>query len=116
MSKSKPLVTDNPEGNYQNLHNMTGIDANKEVYLRDLNGKGDITLVEYCRKECKEQCNVDIDEGAEEFAEYMDCDCPVSYFYHMAVGHAELRHRLRQYEDTGLSPSDLPNICGGKTC
>ena len=112
MSKLKPLVTENPEGNYQNLHNMTGIDANKEVYLRDFDGKGNLSLVEYCQKECQEKCEFTSDTSAEEFGEEMDCACPIALLYHMAVGHAELRHRLGRYEATGLNPEEIT----GRTC
>ena len=42
----------------------------------------------------------------------MDCACPIALLYHMAVGHAELRHRLGQYEATGLNPEDIT----GRTC
>ena len=98
MKNLKPLVTENPEGNYRNLHNMTGIDANKEVYLRDLGGEGDINLVDYCKHECKVKCDIEQEGTAEDFAENMDCDCPVTLIYHMAVGHAELRNRLGKYE------------------
>ncbi len=107
MNSLKPLVIDNPEGNYQNLHNMTGIDANKEVFLRDLGGEGDISLVDYCKHECKVKCDVDQEGEAIDFAENMECDCPVTLIYHMAIGHAELRNRLGQYESTGLSPEEL---------
>ena len=114
MSKLKPLVTDNPEGNYQNLHNMTGIDENKEVYLRNLDREGNISLVEFCKKECMEKCEIKFENDipVEEFGDYMECDCVISYFYGMAVGHAELRHRLGQYKATGLSPEEIT----GRTC
>jgi hypothetical protein len=115
MSKLKPLVTENPEGDYQWLHNMTVI-KDKEVFLRgfeNLDIKGDVSLVNFCRGQCKEKCDSDMPEvGPEEFGEYMDCDCIVSIFYAMAVGHAELRHRLGQYEATGLSPEEIT----GRTC
>jgi hypothetical protein len=91
---------------------MTGIDENKCVYLRDLNGDGDIDLIQYCRRECKKKCDIEFDANLEYFAENMGCDCPVSYLYHMAVGHAELRHRLGQYESSGLDPEELRK----KTC
>ncbi len=100
----KPLVTDNPEGNYQNLHNMTGIDAKREVFLRDLGGEGDISLVDYCKRECKAKCDIEQEGTAIDFAENMDCECPVALVYCMAVGHAGLRYRLSQYESIGLFP------------
>lgn len=103
----KTLVTENPEGNYQYLHNMTAI-KDKEVYLRDFNGEGDLNLMEFSNRQCKEKCGREpIEAPAEEFGDYMDCDCVVSMFYAMAIGHAELRHRLGQYESSGLSPEDL---------
>ncbi|EHQ88258.1 hypothetical protein [Desulfosporosinus youngiae] len=100
------LVTENPQGNYQYLHNMTVI-KDKEVFLRDFEGEGDLSLVDYCKRECMERCNTDIDASVEEFGEHMDCGCPITLIYHMAVGHAELRNRLGQYESSGLSPEDL---------
>ena len=93
----KPLVTENPEGNYQYLHNMTMI-KDKEVYLRDFEDKGDLNLVDFCKKQCDKKCEVTIEAPVEEFGEYMDCSCIVAYFYHIAVGHAELRNRLGKYE------------------
>lgn len=113
MKRLRPLVTENPEGNYQNLHNMTLI-KDKQVYLRDYNGEGDLNLMEYCNRQCKEKCGREpIDAPAEEFGEYMDCDCVVSHIYHMAIGHAELRHHLGQYESFGLSPDELQErTCG----
>lgn len=101
------LVTEKTEGNYQYLHNMTVI-KDKEVYLRDFNGEGDLNLMEFCNRQCKEKCGREpIDAPAEEYGDYMDCDCVVSDFYAMAVGHAELRAKLGRYEDSGLSPEDL---------
>lgn len=102
----KPLVTETPDGNYQNLHNMTLI-IDKEVYLQDHNGEGDLNLVDYCKGKCMEKCDIEQEGTAEDFAENMDCDCLVSLIYHMAVGHAELRNRLGQYEALGLSPEEL---------
>lgn len=107
MSEYKRLTTDKPQGNYQWLHNMTII-KDQEVYLRG--SEEDINLVEFCKKECKEQCNTDIEADATEFGEYMDCDCVVAWFYHMAVGHAELRARLQAYENTGLSPEQIEEL------
>jgi hypothetical protein len=100
------IVTDEPSGNYQWLHNCTCI-IDREVYLKDT--EGNINLVDYCKKECKKVCDVDIDADAEEFGEYMDCDCIVSRLYHMAVGHAELRARLKYYEDKYIQ-EDTNNV------
>lgn len=70
----------------------------KEVFLRDFNGEGDLNLVDYCKRECLEKCGIEQEGTSECFAENMDCNCSVSLIYHMAVGHAELRHRLGKYE------------------
>lgn len=113
MKKLRPLVTENPQGNYEWLHNMTVI-KDKEVFLRDFEGEGDLSLVEYYRKECMEKCDIDIDAPVEEFGVYMDCNCPVSMIYHMAVGHAELRNRLGQYESSGLSPAEVIDLTNAK--
>lgn len=108
MSEYKRLTTETPTGNYQYLHNATKI-KDRQVYLRDFNGGGDLSIIDYCKKECQEKCKADFSENAnpEEFGEYMDCDCPISLLYGMAVGHAELRARLATYEDSGLSPEDV---------
>lgn len=108
--KLRTLVTETPEGNYQCLHNMTGIDENKCVYLRDYNGEGNLDLVDYCKRECKAKCDIDQEGTAEDFAENMHCDCSVSLLYHMAVGHAELRHHLGEYEATGLGPEGVQKL------
>lgn len=105
--KLRTLVTETPEGNYQYLHNMTGIDENKCVYFRDHNGEGNLDLVEYCKRECKERCNIKQEGTSEDFAENMACDCSVALLYHMAIGHAELRYHLGQYEATGLQPDEI---------
>lgn len=95
--KFKPLVTENPQGNYQWLHNMTVI-KDKEVYLREYDDGHDLNIVDYCKRECKTKCDIEQEGTAEDFAENMGCDCPVALVYHMAVGHAELRERLKYYE------------------
>lgn len=108
------LTTDTPKGNYQMLHNCTVVKEH-EVYLRDWNGEGDISLVNFCKAECKRKCDTNIEAGAEEFGEYMDCDCFVAHFYHTAVGHAELRERLKAYEDSNLSPEQLCEYSAPRT-
>lgn len=105
----KRLTTDNPQGNVGNMLNMTKVIDN-EVYLRDLNGEGDISLVNYCKGKCKEIYKVDIDATVEEFGEFMDGDDLISLFYWVTVGHAELRERLKQYEDSGLSPEQVQKL------
>ena len=111
--KYKRLTTENPEGNIEYMLNMTKC-INKEVYLRDLTGEGDISLVDYCKKEYKRLHGTDIDVGVDEFGEYMDDNNLLSLFYWMAVGYAELRLRLTTYEDSGLSPEQVKEIAKAK--
>jgi hypothetical protein len=72
-----------------------------EVCLRNYPTDGNhAKLTDYCRDECREKCGIEIAAPADEFGEYMtDCDCPVALFYFMAVGHAEIRARLKYHED-----------------
>lgn len=113
--KFKKLVKEDPQGNYETLHNMTTI-KDREIYLRNFGTDGDISLVDYSNNECKRKCGRDIKATAEEFGEYMDCDCIVSVFYSMAIGYAELRAYLKAYEDTGISPDEVKKLCFELKC
>jgi hypothetical protein len=97
MSEMKRLTTDNPNSSTEWMHNMTVV-KNREVYLREYDQE-DTNLVEYCKNECKDKCGTEIDADVTEFGEFMDCDCIVARFYHMTVGYAENRERLKVYED-----------------
>ncbi|MGH4125127.1 MAG: hypothetical protein ACREV6_19600 [Clostridium sp.] len=97
----KRLTTNNPETMIENMMNMV-FAKDKEVWLRNLGEEGqDISLVDYCKKECKAECDAQYsdDWNAETFGEVMDCDCSVSAFYMVCVGFAEVRQRLMKYED-----------------
>jgi len=95
MDKRIRLTTDEPETNMEWIHNCTKI-IDTEVFINGINE--DINLVDYCKQECKNKCDLDLDGNAEEFGELMDCDCVVSRFYWTSVGHAHLRTRLMQFE------------------
>lgn len=101
------LTTDDPQGNYQRLHNMTAI-KDMEVFLKL--GDAEINLVDYCKSECKEKCGIEFDGDAQTFGDYMDCDCIVAIFYGMAIGHAEMRAHLKEYEDSNLTPTDIKKL------
>lgn len=103
------LTTDDPQGNFQRLHNMTVI-KDGEVFLKI--GEGDISLVDYCKNECKEKCGIELDGNAETFGDSMDCDCIVAAFYGMAIGHAELRSHLKDYEDLNEKLPEIVCLCG----
>ena len=94
------LTTDKPETMVGRMLNMTVV-HNNECFIRDWDGAGDISLVEFCKKECNSKCNREFgdDVTAEDFGDYMDCDCFVAHFYIMACGYVELRERLKYHED-----------------
>jgi hypothetical protein len=109
MSEHKRLTTEDPQNNMQVCHNLTKV-IDRIVYLRDCSKeRKDISLIDYCRDKCFETCGIECDPDPADFGEIMAtcCDCMVSLFYWMAVGHAELRLNLSAYEDTGLSPEEI---------
>jgi hypothetical protein len=104
----RKLTTDDPKGTTEWMLNIAFVN-NGEVYLRGIGEDCDISLVEYCRNECKTRCEVDLsDVPTEQFAEYMECHCPVSILYFLAVGAAENRERLKEYENTNADPYGEP--------
>jgi hypothetical protein len=106
-SKAKRYTTDKPEGNVDGYRNVAFI-KNREVYLRGIDDGNDMSLDAYCKKECKAKCDIDFsDVPVDEFAENMECDCPVSVAYFTALAAAELREKLARYEDTGLEPEEI---------
>jgi hypothetical protein len=115
MSEYKRLTTENPQGNMENMLNITKV-INGEVYIRNWNGEMDLNLVDYCKEQYKSiygrSIDADLEEKitAEEFGEFMDGDDLLSLFYWTAVGYAELRERLKLYEDTGLSPKQAESV------
>lgn len=98
------LTYDEPEGIYEFMHN-TAFVKDREVYLRGYGENGDdINLCAYCAGECKKKCDVDLAEvPSSEFGEYMDCLCPVSALFFIAAGAAEMREKLKKYEDADES-------------
>lgn len=40
----------------------------------------------------------------------MDCDCVLSFLYVAAIEGAELRERLKRYEDTGFTPEEVETL------
>lgn len=97
----KKLVTNSPKRYTDRIRNMVFV-KNKDVYLRRF-GKGgsNIKLVDWCKKQCCEKCksmkNVKQLEDYEE--NIIECNCIVAYFYWACVGFAQVRERLKYYED-----------------
>ena len=103
------FVTDEPNNNTQTMLNYSYAGKDNRVYIRYGNGEQDIDLCEYIAqiatsKGCKRTAN-DIIEG-----DCMECDCEVAVLYAIAVQAAELREKLRLYEDINPSPQALEGL------
>ncbi len=101
------LTTDEPKNNTETMLNYAYGKDNQAV-LRYADGQENVDLCEYISKCAKEKgCNVepeDLMEGA-----CMECDCELAILYTVAVQAAELRGRLKMYEDAGITLDDLKN-------
>ena len=103
----KKMVTDNPQDNVEIMLNLAyGKDG--EVWIRGGSEEGeDCTLVDFAKRTCKackcyladDVAEQDID-GLGDFLMgcSMEC-CPIGTYYYIAIQAAELRGRLRLYED-----------------
>ena len=123
----KRLTTEKPKNNVENTLNLFYI-KEKETWIR---GGGpapqykDVTLDDFMRRMIKER-NVDVKapEDWQEFscmmAEWL-MDDPESetgllaLLYAAAWGFAEIRERLKRYEDTGAMPDVLEELLEGLT-
>lgn len=105
------LTTDNPVGNIERMLNFAYCD-NGRVKLLCADGKENIDLCEYVAYRATSMgcCLTDDDVMAGACLE--GCDCILSTLYTIAVQAAELRERLKQYEDTGLMPEEVESIVG----
>ena len=122
----KRLTTDRPEGNVENTLNLFYI-KDKETWIR---GGGpapqykDVTLDDFMRRQIKARLPIDAPEDWKEFfammAEWL-MDDPESetgllaLLYAAAWGFAEIRERLKRYEDTGAMPDVLEELLEGLT-
>ena len=106
------LVTDNPQNNVEVMMNLAFV-KDKEVWIRGGGPDGeDCTLIEFQKRLCKnrDECSyecADFDELPWDSVEnigdvLMDCSmdgCPHGTAYFIAIQAAELRERLRKYEN-----------------
>ena len=123
----KRLTTDRPQDNVENTLNLFYV-KDKETWIR---GGGpapqykDVTLDDFMRRMIKEKhLDVKVPEDWQEFscmmAEWL-MDDPESetgmmaLMYAAAWGFAEIRERLKRYEDTGAMPDVLEELLGGLT-
>lgn len=117
----KKLVTDNPTDNGMMMLNLVFV-KDHEVWVRYGSREGtDCTLVEFCRRLCVVygSCNyaeVPFKVGGEldDIGDIlMDCSgdgCPVGTMYFAMIQAAELRERLRMYEDHDVMPDELESL------
>lgn len=105
------LTTDKPVGITERMLNFAYCD-NGRVKLLCAEGKDNIDLCEYVAYRATSMgcCLTDDDVMAGACLE--GCDCPLSTLYTIAVQAAELRERLKQYENTGLMPEEMESIVG----
>lgn len=104
-------------GTYELAHNCTFI-RDGETWYRDFDNE--IRLRDMMRKIIKnhsqydEQCDDDeiLDEILFENLQYPadDIDGLIAVFSMLAWGHSDLRERLKQYEDTGLTPERVQQL------
>lgn len=99
------LTTDNPTNNIEALLNFARAE-NGRVVLSYANGEEEKDLCEYVAEVAREKgCNltsVGVMNGS-----CLECDCELAILYVVAVQAAELRARLKAYEDTGLKPEEV---------
>lgn len=103
------LTADKPVGNTERMLNFAYCD-NGRVKLLYAEGKDNIDLCEYVASASIIMgCYLTDDDVMAGSCEE-GCDCILSTLYTIAVQAAELRERLKQYEDTGLMPDEVEKI------
>ena len=117
----KQLVTDNPQNNTEHMMNIAFV-KDEEVWIRN-GGKGgeDCTLVDFCRRMCTvsgacayESVPYEATDDLDTIGDIlMDCSgegCPIGTTYFAMIQAAELRERLRLYENHGVMPDELERL------
>ena len=124
------LVTDNPQNNMEVMMNLAFV-KDKEVWIRGGDEKGeDCTLIKFAERMCQysngcchyvhgfpsDIVGTNIDAIGDV---YMDCSvsgCPIGTAYFIAIQAAELRERLRMYENNSypVPPKTRENKRGFK--
>lgn len=109
-------VTDNPDSNLSTALNLFFV-RNGEAYVRDYGESGeDISLIDFVKRIAELQqipipyeiseyltdCLIDDDPGSKEGL--------LALLYTMAWAFAEIRERLKKYEESGLEPEDVKSL------
>lgn len=103
------LTTDKPVGNTERMLNFAYC-ADGRVKLLYAEGKDNIDLCEYVAYRATSVGCCLTDDDVMDGSCVEDCDCVLSVLYTIAVQAAELRERLKQYENTGLMPDEVERI------
>lgn len=104
----KRFTTDNPETNCERLLNFSYCE-DKNVKLLYAEGKEHVDLCEYIA-EMSKSCGCYLTPENVMDGACMDCDCVLSVLYVAAIAAAELRERLKLYEDTGFTPEEVETL------
>lgn len=112
----KRLTTDDPQNNVENMFNLAFV-KDSRVWMRCCGDDNkDCTLLAFVGQICK-KCNCNVIPETEDVAEFsgsmIDCAfdlCPVANAYFGLVQAAELRERLKQYEDCNLTPDEIQDL------
>lgn len=116
------ITTDNPQNsdlpNYLTLMNFCTVKSGKAV-LCYADGEENVDLTEYTARKCQmygKNCDNEMcaDMTAEQVMDgalmELECDCVNAVMYFCGVQAAENNARLKQYEDTGLSPEEIKEM------
>lgn len=116
------LTTDNPTDNIEASLNLFYV-RDGDAFIRgggDAPDYADISVTDFIRKAARTLCpDMLLPESAEEIsfamAEYLfdgyeEPSGLIALLYTAAWSYAELRERLKAYEDSGLSPKDAANL------
>lgn len=112
----KRLTTDTPTNITENMLNFAFAD-NGAVKLRYGRGKENIDLCEYLEDFASDDCCVSAHDILEGTCLECDCDCNLQVLYVCAIQAAELRERLKYYENLNekyKSSVDVAKVKHGK--
>lgn len=102
------LTTDNPQNNLEELMNLAYGEDRKAMIRWHGETDEPTDLCEYASKCCQEKgCN----KTAHEILENgLHCDCPIATMYILGIAAAELRGRLKMYEDISETPKQMQEL------
>ena len=110
MSK---FVTDHPISNVECMLNLA-YTKDHRVFLRWADGKKDVDLCEYISYHAREKgCDVSPDDVMN--GSCLECDCKIATLNNIAIQAAELRGKLKRYEDTEMNPAEIEAMKGHNT-